>query len=154
MPDLDLVALLLSFLTNYKTPYIFVLCILSTLNCSVRPHILSLWLFKSLQISAEKRSREVIVLCTVLFCFQRAVTLTNPPKTKGILTNLIWQTEEWRQDPSGCRKAAGARTGAWQRRGVPPQDWAHLGCLVTENVCVKSISLVSCKYLCFSHTES
>lgn len=47
-PDLDLVALLLSFLTNYKTPYIFALCILSTLNCSVRPHILNLCLFKSL----------------------------------------------------------------------------------------------------------
>lgn len=42
LPDLDHVTLLLSFLTNYKTWCSFVLSILSTLNCSVRPHTLNL----------------------------------------------------------------------------------------------------------------
>lgn len=42
LPDLDLVTLLSSLLTNYKTRCSFVLSILSTLNCSVRPHTLDL----------------------------------------------------------------------------------------------------------------
>lgn len=126
LPGLDLVTLLLSLLTKYKTRCSFVHSILSTLNCSVRPHTESQYQWEGVL------GKQLLCLLSC-FCFQRTVILTNPPETGIILTHLIWQTEEWRHTLP--LKAVGAWIRAWKRERCPcPAD---LGYLVNENLSVE-----------------
>lgn len=142
LPGLDLVTLLLSLLTKYKTRCSFVHSILSTLNCSVRPHTESQYQWEGVL------GKQLLCLLSC-FCFQRTVILTNPPETGIILTHLIWQTEEWRHTLP--LKAVGAWIRAWKRDVLAQLIWATL---LMRTSLWKYASFVSYKYLCFSCTKS